>query len=410
MGQTLTPNALASGSVAGLEVMAPAGAEPGENQDNNVDPASAEQQSITADSPAPVFDLEAVNPNSDQFSNSFNTPTNDNTINTNQAVRTPSDSTITIEIDPSVRYDNTADGPNLSNPQYSNNEPAVAKQHPITADSPAPVFDPEALNPNSDTYATSNNPNLGVQTQESQTSEMSHAGNVAAGALGLTSDHVDRSGRAGAAGILDKGNGGNLPAPGFANRAELAATITDPRITAHDALELTPFSSNATSTQVLTETAESVGSLGRVIAVVGNALGPATGAIESFVYTPDDATVGEYIANTMGGALRELDDMAASGLATVGAAIATPAVGGFMMSTGIGIPAGTYVIASTPVVAASSGISASIWWDTTPMDSTIDSFIDNRFEPFITNTIDRPIEFIQTQINFFSDNDDNLNE
>ena len=68
MGQTLTPNALASGSVAGLEVMAPAGAEPGENQDNNVYP-SVEQQSITADSPAPVFDPDGMNPNSNAYIN-----------------------------------------------------------------------------------------------------------------------------------------------------------------------------------------------------------------------------------------------------------------------------------------------------------------------------------------------------
>ena len=101
--------------------------------------------------------------------------------------------------------------------------------------------------------------------------------------------------------------------------------------------------------------------------------------------------------------------MAVSLLATGGATIVTPAVGAAMIPTGIGAPTGSYVIASTPIVAASAGISASIWWDLTPYDTSFDNFIDNRIEPLITDIIDTPIEFIYEQVNFFFPNN-NLDE
>ena len=271
-----------------------------------------------------------------------------------------------------------------------------------------PVFDHSAINPNSETYTTPDHADPELQTPESITSEVSHAGNVTQGTLEVVRDQVDRTGRATAAGILTNGNAGRLPAEGFGNRDQLAALITDPRENLTTALEATPFGSNAASTQTLNQAADTVNSFQGPIRIVGYAAAPVIGAIEGFSYSADDATFGEQFANSVGGMLQEFDDSAVSGFFGSAAGLGTTAIGGAMLGSGVGAPIGTTLIVSSPGVGASVAISTSVIYDNAPPDVFFDNMIENYIEPPIASFTDWTIEVLDNGITIIRNIQDSI--
>lgn len=230
-----------------------------------------------------------------------------------------------------------------------------------------------------------------MQTSESRTSEASIAGSLTESGIKFAHDHIDRTGRQSAMNILTKGNAGNLPAKGFANRTEFATEVTNPFNNAANALKETPFSSNSLSTQELASTAQKTKNIGRVAGVVGNIAGVAFGAYEGYKQAPLDSTAGERIANSLGGGLQEIDDTLVSATAGGAAGIANLGGAGLLTFGGVTAPAAPIVLAATPAVAASAAIGASSYYDGKSPDVFFDNAIDNYVEPVIAKTIDTTV-------------------
>ena len=252
---------------------------------------------------------------------------------------------------------------------------------------PAPASSYTGALPNS-VIAT---PDPDEQESGSQISAAGLVGSTLAGGIDLGKDHVDRFGRQTAANILTAGNADRLPAPGFTNRAGLANTLTDPRMNASTALDATPFSANARSTQVLDSTLNQTNALGRFSGVVGTVAGPAMGMYEGYVDAPEDATTGERVANALGGGIKEVDDGIVSGGAGAVAASLTVTGGVAISSGGVTLPAGAAVVASAPVVATGASIAASNRYDGSPLDTSFDNWVDNTLEPAVASAIDTTI-------------------
>ena len=241
-----------------------------------------------------------------------------------------------------------------------------------------------------------------VQTAESRTSEASITGSLVEGGLNATRDFVDRSGRAAAAATLTNGPAGNLPAAGFANRTGLADAITHPTNTAAKALDMSPYGPNAASTQQLSGAARTAATLGKVAGTAGKVAGPFMGAYEGFRAAPEDATTGEQIANTIGGGLKEVDDMAVGAAAGIGAAAGTTAAAAALVSGGVTAPAAPAVAMSVPVVGAAAGIAASVAYDGTGPDNLFDNVVDSYVEPAISTTVDTVIDVYRSTASWFN--------
>ena len=201
-------------------------------------------------------------------------------------------------------------------------------------------------------------------------------GDAAAGAQGaidVARGMVDRNGTRAAAGILTNGPAGNLPASGFANRADLATRMTRPSVTAAQARGMTPFSPAAASTQVLDDAARTAGRLSFAGRAVGYGVQPAIGAFNEYRDLPADATLGQRTAAVFGGALAEVDDVAVSGAAGLTVGVATTAVG---------------AAPAAPYTGAVAGAAAGRAWDGNVIDDTIDAAVENYVEPFVESAID----------------------
>lgn len=296
-----------------------------------------------------------------------------------------------------------AQNSSTQDPDSKESQEAVTPDTPapvddVTPDTPAPVFDQDALNPNANT-----NPNLGVQTSESRTSAASIAGSVAEGLLNGAKDQVDRSGRKAAAATLTNGNAGRLPAAGYANRADLANTLTDAKMNAAKALDATPYGPNALSTQQLSSAAKNASRLGKAAGAVGTLAGPLVGAYEGYQASPAQSTTGERIANMLGGGLKEADDSLVSAGAGTAATAGQAFVGGLMTAGGVTSPAGVAVIATSPATGTATSIAASKAYDGTGIDNAWDNFVDNTIEPAIAKGIDNSISGYDTLSSWASD-------
>lgn len=261
------------------------------------------------------------------------------------------------------------------------------QQNAVTPDTPAPVFDNDAANPNSNS-----NPNLGVTTSESLTSAASIGGTLVEGGINATKDHVDRSGRALAAATLTNGNAGRLPAAGYANRADLAASLTDARTNVTAALDASPYGPNALSSQQLASAARNANALGKAAGLAGTVVGPMAAAYEGYHSAPAESTTGERIANMIGGGIKEVDDSGVAALAGGLAKAGTVVAGGLISTGGVTAPAGVAVIASAPATGTAAAIGATKAYDGTAVDTAFDNFIDNTVEPALATAIDTSID------------------
>ncbi len=221
-------------------------------------------------------------------------------------------------------------------------------------------------------------PSSVITAVDKDTSDVpSLVGDAAAGLQGASeyvSDAVNRTGTRAAAGILTNGRAGNLPAPGYASRADLATQITRPGVTAAQANGMSPYSTKAASSQILDDAARQAGKLNGLGRAVGLGLQPAIGAFQGFQSVSESATLGDQIAGTMGGALKEVDDVAVSFVAGAGA-------GAAVSSSGIGVVA-------APAVGMAAGIAAGRSYDGTVPDGFIDRTIDEYVTPAIASAVD----------------------
>ncbi len=250
-----------------------------------------------------------------------------------------------------------------------------------------PLSEPTSTLPNPQAQTA-----LNTGTQESNNSAASVTGSLAESLLNVYKDNVDATGRRRAAAALTSGSAGNLLAPGGGgSRAALAQTILDETNTAARALEITPFSSTARSTQILSDTVDKVRTLGKVADVVGKYAGPLTGAIEGNLNIAEHTTFGERVANTIGGGLKEADDVAVGVWAGGKTATLTTVAGTALVAGTITAPAGAVVLGSVPLTSTAVGIAASFAYDNTAPDRTFDSTIDTYVEPAISTTIDSVI-------------------
>lgn len=258
-----------------------------------------------------------------------------------------------------------------------------------------------ATESNSNSIQSYTEPKIAVQTDESQTSTASIVGSITEGGITFARDHVDSTGRQAAMNILTKGNAGNLPAEGFANRASLAREISSPFVNSAQALEITPFSSNAVSTQELAQTAQKVKLIGRVASVSGNVAGPLVGAFEGYKQVPLDASLGERIANSIGGGLKEVDDtIISTGAGTIAGGMNM--LGAAALGTGgVTAPIVPYVVAATPAVSTAAAIGASSAYDGRGPDRAFDNVVDNYVEPFMAKAIDKSISTYNSTKSWF---------
>ena len=201
------------------------------------------------------------------------------------------------------------------------------------------------------------------------------AGYTAAGLQGglqAYGDFVDRNARAAAAGTLTNGPAGSLPAPGYANRADLARTITDRGMTANRALDATPYGPNAQSTQQLTAGARTATTFSRVANGAALSIQPAAGAVQGYLSTPENASWTETATNVVVGALKEADDTAVSYGAGWGTTVATaPALG-----------------PGAVVAGAGAGVLAGEGWERSSWDEGFDSLVEDYARPAIQTTFD----------------------
>ena len=124
----------------------------------------------------------------------------------------------------------------------------------------------------------------------------------------------------------------------------------------------------------------------------GHALGPAVGMVQaSQEQLPPDASVGERIANTIGGALKEADDMAVSGAAGTVAAWGQRFGGVALSVTGAGAPVGVGLIATVPITATTTSVAVSAHYDNSGADKALDSMVENIAEPVITMMVDSAV-------------------
>ncbi|MEZ5931332.1 MAG: hypothetical protein R3F54_05180 [Alphaproteobacteria bacterium] len=190
------------------------------------------------------------------------------------------------------------------------------------------------------------------------------------GGLEAYGAHVDRTARANAANTLTKGNAANLP-----GRTDLARAITDPRMTASKALDATPYSAKAASTQQLAAGAKAASTVGRLASGVGLGVQPAAGAIQGYVNTPEDASWTDRATNTLVGAVKEIDDTGvaygAGALAAAGTVAASPAAG----------PAAPAVAVSAPAVGVGAAVYAGEQWNNSPADQFFDRMVEDYMRP-----------------------------
>ena len=205
-------------------------------------------------------------------------------------------------------------------------------------------------------------------------SAVGHATAGAQAGFEVARDVVNGRGTRAAADVLTRGPGGNLPAAGFANRSELAAQMSKRGVSAAQARGMTPFSSAAASTQALDDAARTAGRLNNLGRTVGYGLQPAIGAVQGFREVPPDATLGERIASTLGGAVQEFDDVSVSGV--VGGV-----VGGLTAMSIVTAPA-------APATGAGAAVAAGHFYDGTSADAWIDDTVENYVEPAIATAID----------------------
>ncbi len=222
------------------------------------------------------------------------------------------------------------------------------------------------------------------------------AGYVAAAGQGAFQGYgnfADYSGRQAAAGTLTNGPAGNLPAQGYANRAALGEAIAESK-NARAALDVTPYGSNARSTQQLSRAAQVTGAVGRVANGVALGLQPAAGAIEGYLQTPKDASWTETVTNSLVGAVKEVDDTAVSfgtGLAVT--TVTAPVSGPGSIVAGVGAGAG-----------------AGYAYNDTLVDRTIDMLAEDYARPAIRGTLDFVDRGVDGIIDFFSGDDDKASD
>jgi hypothetical protein len=219
-------------------------------------------------------------------------------------------------------------------------------------------------------------------TRESRTSEASIAGSVVQGALNTTASTIDARGRQAAHNTLTNGNAGNFNAPNGAKQADIAADFTRSTNTAQQALDATPYSSAAKSTQQLADAAERAGRFSKAAGPVGTLAGPAIGAIEAAFEPAPNATIGDRVANVIGGGLKEADDTVVSAVSGTAVTVGQVAVSPF---TG---PAAPAVAVTAPLSGAAAAIGASEAYDKSAIDNTFDAVVDNYVEPAIAATVD----------------------
>jgi len=256
---------------------------------------------------------------------------------------------------------------------------------------------------------TDSTPEENPENQDpSLTTPGSIVGDSVQGAIDLTRTGIDRTGLEAAADVLTKGNGGNLPAPGIGSRSDLANKLTQSAtMTAPKAMDVTPFSANAKSTQILSETADITGPLSKASRIAGNVVAPVIGAAEALTEElPADATIGERIANTVGGALKEIDDGAVSGAAGAGAATAQTMGGIALSGTVAGAPAGAALVATAPITGTAAAVGATMRYDNSTVDQAVDNFVDNTVEPFVADVIDGSVSAANTVADAVSDGAD----
>ncbi|MEM9438979.1 MAG: hypothetical protein AAGA73_00885 [Pseudomonadota bacterium] len=219
------------------------------------------------------------------------------------------------------------------------------------------------------------------------------------GGLQAYGQHVDRGVRAAAAGTLTNGPAGSLPAQGYANRTDLARAITDPKMTAAKALDVTPYGPNAQSTQQLSAGAKTASTFNNFAKGAGLGIQPAAGAIQGVMSTPEDASWTDYATNAVVGAIKEADDTAISYGVGWGTTVATaPALG-----------PGSVVAGTGAAVAAGQG------WERSSWDQGFDNFVENNVRPGVEVTfeaIDDAGDFIGEKVSdirdsLFGDDEDN---
>ncbi|MEM7042653.1 MAG: hypothetical protein AAF543_07570 [Pseudomonadota bacterium] len=225
------------------------------------------------------------------------------------------------------------------------------------------------------------------------------AGQAAAGLQGgleAYRDYVDRGSRHAAANTLTNGNAANLP-----GRADLSRTITDPRMTASKALDVTPYGPNAQSTQQLSTGAQAASKVGTYANRVGLGVQPAAGAIQGYVNTPENASWTERATNTVVGAVKEFDDTAVSYGAGLGAGTLTVAGSAF---TG---PAAPVVAGSAPAVGVGAAIYAGEQWNNGAADRLYDGLVDDYVRPGLEFTFETIDDYVVDPIsNLFGDEGD----
>lgn len=217
------------------------------------------------------------------------------------------------------------------------------------------------------------------------------------GGLEAYRDHVDRGARSTAAGTLTNGRAGSLPAPGYANRADLAHTITNSQMTTGKALDATPYGPNAKSTQQLSAGAKTTSTIGRFANGAGLAIQPGAGAIQGFMNTPEDASWTERATNTVVGAVKEFDDTGLSYGAGLVTGIGTVAVSPF---TG---PAAPVVAGSAPVTATAAAVSTGLAYDNSSIDQAIDGFIEDYGRPGLLGALNAVDNYVVDPISGFID-------
>ena len=253
---------------------------------------------------------------------------------------------------------------------------AIAAQ-PTTTDSLSTVGSLDAAH-----RSAQRNQSLNTGTPESRTSEASIAGSIVQGALNTYSSRVDANGRLAAHDVLSNGNAGNFTAPNGVKQSSVAADFLRTNNTAAQALDATPYSSAARSTQHLTDAANTVGRINRIAGPIGTYAGPVIGAVEAAYESAPDASIGDRVANIIGGGLKEADDVAVSAVAFTGVTATQVALSPFAG------PAAPAVAITAPASGAVAAIGASEYYDGKGLDNAFDSAVDNYVEPAIAATVD----------------------
>jgi len=138
----------------------------------------------------------------------------------------------------------------------------------------------------------------------------------------------------------------------------------------------------ATAAQLSLDTSAQPTPITKLASKATHVLQPMAGAYHGFHSSAGSVTVGEKIASTWAGAIKEVDDVvvgAVAGLAVSGGTIAAAPFTG---------PAAPAVVASAPYNGATAGLIAGTRYDTSSLDKTFDSVVVKYAAPIVAKIVD----------------------